>query len=177
MKTKLIAGLGNPGDEYEDTYHNVGAQAIKHMTDALQEAGEAVAWDSHKNLFRYAKTSRAIFIVPLLYMNEAGQAVKEALKKFNMEPKDLVVVHDESDLAVGDHKLSSDRGSAGHKGVQSIMDALGSQEFLRVRIGIRPKNEARRKKAEEFVLVKVKSGDQKILGEVFKKISAEVVGL
>lgn len=177
MKTKLIVGLGNPGEEYADTYHNVGTMAVEDMVKGREADGETIAWKTHQDLFRYAKTDHAMFVIPLTYMNDAGRAVKEALKKANAAPQELVVIHDESDLAVGDHKLSARRGAAGHKGVQSIMDALGSDDFTRIRIGIRDANEKKRRKAEEFVLAKIKGSDKKILEEVFQKITAELAGL
>ncbi len=175
MKTKLIVGLGNPGDEHAGTYHNVGMMAVEDMVKKLEADGETIAWETHKDLFRYAKTDRAMFVIPLTFMNDAGRAVKEALKKAGAMPEELVVIHDESDLPVGDYKYSTDRGSAGHKGVQSIMDMLGSREFLRIRIGIRDPKEKMRKKAEEFVLAKIKTRDKKTFEEVFQKISAELL--
>ncbi len=171
---RLIVGLGNPGAEYAGTYHNVGARAAEWMAHELGGAGETVVWNKHKNLFRYAETRKAAFVVPLTFMNNAGNAVKEALKKFRASPDDLAVLHDESDLAVGTYQLSAGRGSAGHKGVRSVMDALGTKDFLRARIGIRNPGERRRRKAEEFVLAAVKPKDKKTLQNVFEALLKEL---
>ncbi len=166
---KLIIGLGNPGGEYENTYHNVGLLALKKI------AGDA-PFKSHKGLFRYATAGEAVLIEPLVFMNESGRAAKEALKKFKTSPGDLIVIHDESDVMIGKYKLSSGRNSAGHRGVQSIMDALHSKEFLRARIGIRPAQEAKLKKASEFVLAAIKPKDKKALEAVFAEVAAKING-
>lgn len=157
---KVIVGLGNPGADYENTYHNAGALAVRTLADGL-------AWKTHKKLFSYAMGGGTAFVIPLVFMNEAGRAVKEAAKKFGARPEDLTVMHDESDLPVGAYKISFGRGAAGHKGVQSVMDALRSGSFERVRIGIRNPRERKRKKAEEFVLRTITARDRKALEEVF----------
>lgn len=157
---KLIVGLGNPGAVYENTYHNAGALAVRAV------AGDP-AWKTHKKLFSYAREGENVFVVPLVFMNDAGRAVKEAAKKFKAAPADIVIIHDESDLPVGTYKISVGRGAAGHKGVRSVMDELHSSAFTRVRIGIRDPAEKRRKKAEEFVLKAIAPRDRKKLEEVF----------
>jgi peptidyl-tRNA hydrolase, PTH1 family len=177
MGTKIIVGLGNPGKEYERTYHNAGAQALLTIAkEAAQESfsGEMLAFKKHKQYFVYAQAANLVFVLPLTFMNESGVAVKEALKKFGVDAPDLIVLHDESDLTVGTYKIAQGRGAAGHKGVQSIMDALESNDFTRVRIGIRPAREAHRKKAEEFVLAKIKPADEKELEKVFSIIAKEI---
>jgi peptidyl-tRNA hydrolase, PTH1 family len=162
----LIVGLGNPGDDLAHTYHNVGAEMVTALAPQT--------WKTYKKLFRYASAGNVAFVVPLTFMNGSGVAVKEAMKKFGARPADLIIVHDESDLALGSYKISSGQGAAGHKGVQSIIDAIHTKDFMRVRIGIRPASEVRRKKAEEFVLAKVKPGDVRILQKVFVEIEEEL---
>ena len=157
---KIVVGLGNPGKEYDGTYHNVGTLAVRTI------AGEG-GWKPYKKLFSYALRRNTAFVLPLIFMNESGRAVAEALKKFRAEPADLVVIHDESDLPLGACKISTGRGSAGHKGVQSVMDALGSKAFARVRIGIRNPRERTRRKAEGFVLAKITPRDLAALERIF----------
>jgi PTH1 family peptidyl-tRNA hydrolase len=111
---------------------------------------------------------------PLTFMNESGVAVKEAMKKFGAAAEDLLVIHDESDLTVGDFKVSTGKNAAGHRGIQSIIDHIGTNEFQRVRIGIRPAREVVRKKASEFVLKQIAKKDRERLEEVFKKIIEEL---
>jgi peptidyl-tRNA hydrolase, PTH1 family len=125
----------------------------------------------YKEFFEYIEGDRVIFVWPLTYMNESGRAVREALKKFGTQPADLIVIHDDSDLTIGNYKLSFARSSAGHKGVQSVIDTLTTNAFTRVRIGIRPVREARRQKAAEFALKKISAANRKILDAVFLRIN------
>ncbi len=172
----IIVGLGNPGAEFEATYHNVGKLALEMLI--REEAREGTAAHSlkvHKKLFAFAATKRAAFVAPLVFMNESGAAVREAMKKFKAKPETLVVIHDESDLPIGSYKTSLGRGAAGHKGVQSIIDALHTTDFTRIRIGIRPAHERTRSKASEFVLKKITPKDRAALNLVFQKIAEELL--
>src|ERR1700735_137318 len=115
---KIFIGLGNPGEEYANTYHNAGWLVLTEIVPT------DLPVTSYKKLFEYAESGDAVFVWPLTFMNESGKAVREALKKFKAKPEDLVVFQDDSDLTVGSYKISFARSSAGHKGVQSIIDAL-----------------------------------------------------
>lgn len=163
----MIVGLGNPGAEFKETYHNAGALALKAIATGT--------FEPHKKLFEYALGDGLVFVQPLIFMNESGRAVREAMKKFKAAPKDLVVLHDDSDLPLGAYQISWSKGAAGHKGVQSIMDALHTKSFTRVRIGIRRVKEVRRKKAEEFVLKKISRKDKKTLEATFQNIAGEML--
>ncbi len=169
-KRTIIVGLGNPGEEYATTYHNVGALALRTIAGAAE-------FKTHKALFLFATTGEAVFILPLTFMNESGVAVREAMKKLDAKPNDLIVIHDESDLSVGTYKISVGKNSAGHRGVQSIMDALHAKDFTRVRIGIRPANERRREKAGVFVLKNITAKDRKVFEKIFNEIAAQLPGL
>jgi peptidyl-tRNA hydrolase, PTH1 family len=158
MPKQILIGLGNPGEEYENTYHNVGAIALTAMRKALEP--DATPFEAYKKIFEYSTGTHHIFIRPLTFMNESGKAVREAIKHFKVKPKDLVVLHDESDLIVGDFKISFNRSAAGHKGVQSVIDAVGTPEFYRIRIGIRPAKEKHRQKAGEFALKQITPKDK-----------------
>lgn len=103
-------------------------------------------------------------------MNESGQFVKKALKKSGAKPEELLIVHDDSDITLGNYKLSLNRSAAGHHGVENIIKALGTKAFWRLRIGIRPLEEKIRQKSEKFVLKKISTLDKKILEETFKEI-------
>ncbi len=169
METRraVIVGLGNPGKEYEDTYHNVGALALRAC------AGER-AWKTYKKLFTAALTDRNTFVQPLTFMNESGRAVQEALKHFGAAPADLTVIHDDSDLPLGRYKISRNVRAAGHKGVQSIIDAIGTKDFARIRIGIRPPAERNRAKAGAFVLKTITKKDSATLRGIFDAIATEL---
>jgi len=148
----LIVGLGNPGKKYERTRHNVGYIFI----DELEK----------QNLggFSLSKTDT--------FMNESGKAVKKLISKskFLISNSNLIIVHDDIDLPLGEFKIQKGRGAAGHKGVQSIIDSLGTKDFWRVRIGICPK-EGKPKNVEKFVLQKFTKDEERILGGVISEIT------
>lgn len=175
MDQTLIIGLGNPDPTLTETYHNVGVIAVEWFAEnAPNDAGDAVgpiAFRRHGDLFAYAKVDGKIFVRPLVYMNESGRAVSEAMRVFNADAKHIAIVHDDSDITIGDYRVSDGGRAAGHKGIQSIIDHLHTEDFKRVRIGIREKNEVHRKKAGDFVLSPISHADQKIFEEVFAKIS------
>lgn len=164
---KLIIGLGNPGKKYENTYHNVGQLFIDYIK---------------KNAL--CPMPYALFKSDV-YMNESGRFVKKTLGKYGIKPEALLVIHDDSDIYLGDFKISCGRGAAGHHGVENVVNSLKTQDFCRVRIGIRPspaeapqsgaKAGRVRIKAGNFVLKKISSADQKTLKEIFQKISEDII--
>jgi PTH1 family peptidyl-tRNA hydrolase len=135
---KLIVGLGNPGIEYQFTPHNLGFLTIDRLAN---DGGVEV-----RNRNCRALTARALFeeqqvllAKPETYMNLSGMAVRELAEKYEADPaKDLIVIYDELDLPLGKIRVRQRGGSAGHNGMESIIGALGSQEFLRIRLGIGP---------------------------------------
>ncbi|MBI5079140.1 aminoacyl-tRNA hydrolase [Candidatus Wolfebacteria bacterium] len=154
IKPRLIIGLGNPGKEYETTYHNVGFLAIDFLNSDSKP-------QIHPNL-QILKSE--------VYMNQSGNFVKKILKKYKAKPEEILIVHDDSDIELGKYKISFGRGSAGHNGVQSIIDALKTKNFRRLRIGIG--KTLKTTKAGEFVLKKIGKHDLKILEAVFRSASA-----
>jgi peptidyl-tRNA hydrolase, PTH1 family len=174
MDQTLIIGLGNPDPLLEETYHNVGVLAVQWLAEHTPSDAGVVKFKSHKDLFSYAKVGNKIFIRPLVFMNDSGRAAKEALRTFDAKPTDIAIIHDDSDLIVGNVRFSTAGRAAGHKGIQSIIDHLHTEEFARVRIGIRAQDELHRKKAGDFVLSPISKKDKKIFEEVFEKISASL---
>ncbi len=170
MDHTLIIGLGNPDPVLEETYHNVGVLAVQWLAEYSAQNGTRPVFRPYKNLFAYVTIGAVTFIRPLVYMNESGRAVKEAMRVFKVHEKDIFIIHDDSDIAVGEFKRAVRGRSAGHRGIQSIIDHLKTQEFARVRIGIREKSELRRKKAGEFVLSPITTKDKKIFEGVFQKV-------
>ena len=155
VKPRLIIGLGNPGKEYEKTYHNAGFLFVDYLINSQLPITN----------YKLLKTD--------VYMNQSGNFVKKTLKKYKIKPEKILIVHDDSDIELGKYKISFGRGSAGHNGVQSIIDALKTKNFWRLRIGIRKvssiKYQVSRKKASELVLKKISEKDLKILSQEFKK--------
>lgn len=170
MERRIIVGLGNPGREYENTYHNVGALAVAWLAARFADSAATPDFRPYKNLFSYAVVGTRAFVIPLTFMNESGQAIREALRVLKAKTDDVVVIHDDSDIAVGEFKKALRGRSAGHRGVQSVIDHLKTEEFARIRIGIREKNEQHRRKAGEFVLAPISTKDEKALEGVFEEI-------
>ena len=135
---KLIVGLGNPGPEYELTPHNLGFLTIDRMAS---DRGVDV-----RNRLCRALTGRTqigeeqvLLAKPETFMNLSGLAVRELLAEYQLRPEtDLVVIYDELDLPLGTIRIRQRGSSAGHNGMESIIAALGTQEFLRIRLGIAP---------------------------------------
>ena len=151
----LIVGLGNPGKKYEKTRHNIGFLII----DAL------------KNSLDSARDKEIVLFKPETFMNQSGKAVKILTTKYKIQTTNLWIVHDDSDLPLGTIKISQDTSSAGHKGIQSIIDQLKTQNFTRIRIGIRPTIwPGPRKKAKEFVLKKFAKEEKEIVKKVIEKV-------
>jgi len=168
---RLIVGLGNPGQKYENTYHNAGFLFIDSMmsSEVGDERGESPKWKSLKS-FRYSRVGQMILTKPNTFMNESGDAVKKILKYFDVGPEEILVIHDDSDFKLGEYKFMLGRGSAGHKGVESIINSIGTKDFYRVRIGIRKMGG----KANGFVLGKIGKDDRLILDKVFEEISETI---
>ncbi|MBU4348487.1 aminoacyl-tRNA hydrolase [Patescibacteria group bacterium] len=155
MYFKAVLGLGNPGSKYKNTYHNVGHL----MTDFLVKNNILSA-----NI-NIAKNSGC--------MNESGSTAVKLLKKFKIKSEKLLIIHDDSDIAMGKYKISFDRNSAGHKGVEDIFDRIGTKKNWRLRIGIRPLNQ--RLRAKKFVLKKIKKEDIEIFKKVFEEASFKII--
>lgn len=132
---KIIAGLGNPGDQYRMTRHNMGFLVL----DALAEdAGIAVQKKKFEALLGDGRmgAERVLLVKPQTFMNLSGQSVRQVIDFYQKTSEDLIVVHDDLDLPFGTVRVKVGGGDGGHKGVRSLMDHLGGGAFTRVRIGI-----------------------------------------
>ncbi|MFH1036819.1 MAG: aminoacyl-tRNA hydrolase [Patescibacteria group bacterium] len=171
----LIAGLGNPDKKYANTRHNVGFRAIDEFRGKNAFPGFKL---NKKFIAEISESSfsgkKVILVKPQTFMNESGKAVRKSIENWKLEIGNLVVIHDDIDLPIGKIKIVKSRGSAGHKGVESIVRYLKNNDFVRIRIGIQPKT-GKPKKPESFVLQKFSKDEEKILKEVFEKTS-EAIG-
>ncbi len=165
----IIVGLGNPGAKYAKTRHNVGWLFLDWL------AGDAVQWKDHLRLqARIATVSRGevelLLVKPQAFMNKSGLTVAALHKKY---PKDfleqLVIVHDDKDLPYGTVKTERGRGAAGHNGVKSIIEQLGSKDFTRVRIGVANEQLAKQP-TDRFVLSSFTAEEMQGLEEVFEGV-------
>lgn len=150
----LLVGLGNPGSEYTHTFHNAGIQAITNIAESEFSL-------SSKKTFSYAKYHGIVLIRPEVFMNNSGNAVRDAIAYFKTSASHCIIIHDDADLLLGTTKLQFGRGSAGHNGIRSIIKEIGTNEFWRFRIGIRRADEPTRRKAESFVLSHITKEDEK----------------
>jgi peptidyl-tRNA hydrolase, PTH1 family len=133
---RIIVGLGNPGPKYQKTRHNAGFMALDIIA---KQAGEK--WtDSTRFQAQQCRLGADLLIKPQTFMNESGRSVRAAADYYKLTNEDmaetLIVFHDDLDIAMGSYKVSVDSRSAGHNGVQSIIDHLGTKNFTRVRLGI-----------------------------------------
>ncbi len=145
----LIVGLGNPGLEYRDTRHNAGFMVIERWASELGVVLKEDKW-ARWGIVQFDDNKKVILQCPLTFMNLSGEAVRIYKEYYRIPYENLMVIHDDLDLQVGRLKIARDGGSGGHKGVLSIIEALGSKDFPRLRIGIgRPKYG---ESIEEYVL-------------------------
>ena len=141
---RLIIGLGNPGPPYFNTRHNFGFLALNYLRNSLPGFSDWQSNDQFKTLVSEGQintstgTEKILLAKPQTFMNNSGQAVKLLVDFYKIDPADILVLHDDLDLALGQIRVSQDSGAAGHKGVASIIQAMSTQDFARIRLGIKP---------------------------------------
>jgi len=174
-----IVGLGNPGEKYTDTRHNVG----RILVEKLQEAGGFSDWSKSKHANAFCSHGSVVgdaveLILPETYMNKSGETIRYIVDKHQAKPEDFIVMHDEIDLPFGEIKISVGRGDGGNNGLKSIINHLGSKNFVRVRVGIAPtsfwtgkvKRPAGGGPLERFVLKPFSSKEQNQLPDIFNRV-------
>ena len=168
---KLIVGLGNPGKKYENTRHNTGFAVIDRTLAKLN-----VELDKNKFNADYTMINRngeKIYILkPLTYMNLSGEAVVPFMKYFNIEPEDLVVVHDDLDLPVGKIRLRQSGSCGGQNGMRNIIDLLGDSNIKRIRVGI---GKDPLIPVVDYVLGKTKKEDLEVYNQALDKASDALI--
>ena len=130
---KLVVGLGNPGEKYAKNRHNVGFMVIDEI---LKQYVAGPQFNKKFDAIVYSLDKNRLLVKPQTFMNASGRSVNRIVNFYKVKPQGLLVVHDDVDLEFGDIKHQFGRGAAGHKGVESVIEALGSDQFNRVRIGI-----------------------------------------
>ena len=171
MSIRLIVGLGNPGPEYEQTRHNAGFWLVDNLANNLP--GCRLQRESRFNALM-AKTSIAgqevWLLEPQTFMNRSGQAVGGLARFFKIAPDEVLVVHDELDLAPGVAKLKKGGSSGGHNGLKDITAALGTQDYWRLRLGIgHPRNANSQQAVADFVLHRARRDEQVLIEEAVEK--------
>lgn len=164
---KLIVGLGNPGEKYENTRHNLGFLVLEHLLKKTQSVTNG-NWNENKKLksqvfiidweSKLGVGEKVIFAKPQTYMNNSGMAVKLLSDFYKIDPSDIWIVHDELDLPLGSMKIRFAGSGAGHHGIESIINALGTEKFYRFRLGI-----GQSKHHDEMVKHNVRSAEDFVL--------------
>ena len=177
---KLIAGSGNPGRVYVNNRHNIGFMCVSHFART-----QGIRFDKKQSQARIGTGevagSKVVVAKPQTYMNLIGESVSRLLKKFDINLNDLLVIHDDLDLPLGKIRISQGGGSGGHKGIDSIISYMESQEFPRIRVGIGrpaiPESSAREKEVEiiEHVLSDFTHDEKKAIARVVSKVGEAIL--
>ena len=168
---KIITGLGNPGEQYQKNRHNIGFMAL----DKIQEVNNLEDFKLEKKFkAKIAKgeigEEKVMLVKPQTFMNNSGEPLEYVFQFYKLNLEDVIVIHDEIDLPLGKLKVSRGKSSAGHNGIKSIMQHLGSGDFTRIRLGISPNKKLPSSKTVKYVLQNFslfqKKDLKKVLGEV-----------
>lgn len=169
----FIAGLGNPGEKYKNSRHNTGRIILELYAKNLKLS--SFEFDKKTNSLISEIKKKAVLILPETFMNNSGTAVKKIVAS-KIKAKNLVVIHDDLDLPLGKFKISFNRGSAGHKGIESIIKNIKTNEFTRVRVGVSPSASSGKikkpetKKTVDFIISDFKKDELSELKKLSKKI-------
>ncbi len=153
---KLVVGLGNIGEKYKNTRHNVGFMVIDELEKYKEELG------------------KVMLVKPTTFMNESGRAVSKVKNFYKIDLDDLYVVHDDLDLELGEYKIQKGVGPKVHNGVASVEEWLGSKEFWRVRVGVDNRKGSRVVSGEDYVLGKFNKVEIEVLDKVLKEVTKEL---
>ncbi len=169
---KLVVGLGNPGPRFANTRHNVGALAAEKLAARL---GATKQTDKQTQATIY-ETQNLQLVIPLRFMNEAGLSVAAVLKKLNLKPENILVLHDDLDLLPGEMKMKESGSASGHNGVRSIIACLKTDKFPRLRLGIgrpfpnKPTTPEEEAIVSQFVLEPFKLEERQKIEPLFEQI-------
>lgn len=175
---KLIVGLGNPGEQYKFTRHNAGFLAVDYILN--NGDGFITAKPSHdfkSEIFTWVDgNKKTIFMKPQTYMNDSGQALKVIVNFYKMDLAiDLLVIHDDVDLPFGTFRTTDSSSAAGHNGVKSIIENIGTRDFHRIRIGVETRRSRGDLPTDAYVLQKFTDEELASLDtDVFPKVKAEI---
>jgi len=190
---QIIIGLGNPGEKYINTRHNVGFMFLDTIKKDFsfpefefnKKFNAAISVSSNSLLLysgeaclsgrqggRRPDEGKIILLKPQTFMNNSGQSVQAILDFYKLTPENILVVHDDLDIELGKYKLVEDSRAAGHNGVQNIIDQLATQKFKRIRIGIKPAEPPH--DTADFVMKDFSKEEKEIVGKVFWEVAKEI---
>lgn len=167
----LIVGLGNPGDKYKETRHNVGFQVVERLAEEMGVSFAESKWPAL--LVKGSLAGQATVLVkPQTFMNLSGEAVAPIASYYKIEPENIVVIHDDLDLDCGRIKLCANRGAGGHNGIKSIIQRLGCRTFNRIKIGIGRPGEIM--PVERYVLAHFAGAEAPLISEAIGRATEAV---
>lgn len=176
---KIIIGLGNPGKKYEDTRHNAGFAFL----DFLKQSWDFPEFElnkkfnaeiSKKNCELPTVNCELLLVKPQTFMNLSGESVQAILDFYKFSPADIIVIQDDLDIEIGKYKIATDSSSAGHNGVESIIEKIGTQKFTRLRIGVGNADLRSKIDPTDFVLQKFSDEEKKIIEKISPEMEAEI---
>lgn len=166
----IIIGLGNPGEKFKDTRHNIGFEVLNKIKEENDFPDFAFSKKFNSQVSKgILNQEKTILAKPQTFMNSSGKSVK-ALTQYYKKAK-LIIVHDDIDILLGKVKFSKDSGSAGHKGVESVINNLGTKDFMRLRIGIVPLK-GKPLETEKFVLQKFTQKERLVIKNTILNINS-----
>lgn len=183
--TKLIIGIGNPDEEYQNTRHNVGFMFLDYLAKKIDanDFAEDKKMNALVSKSKIEKTS-VVLIKPLCYVNKSGEVASKLAKFYKIKPADIIVIQDDLDIEFGSFKNSFEKNSGGHKGIESIIKSLKTNKFYRLRIGtaVRALQKAREQSEKkrdafvmDFVLAKFSPKDQDVIKKMFPDIHKRLI--
>ena len=194
---RLIIGLGNPGPPYFNTRHNFGFLAINYLQDSLpgfsgwESSEKFKALISEGQIDSSAGAEKILLAKPQTFMNNSGEAIKLLSDFYKIDPADIIILHDDLDLTLGNIRVSQNASAGGHKGVASIIEKLGTKNFARLRLGIKPEKQSFLSKflspltqrgvggfktrAEKFVLQKFSEEERTLVQQTTQKTKEAVL--
>lgn len=171
MESKcLVVGLGNPGRKYVKTRHNVGFMVLEEIAERHK-----IVLTENRGGYRIGRGSiggcKVFLAEPLLYMNMSGPVVRNLCRKYSVEAANLVVIHDDLDMETGRLRIRKTGSSGGHKGIESIIQSIGSRDFVRIKIGIGREHGV---SAEEYVLAKFAKPEMVLMKDAIERAADAV---
>ncbi len=164
----LIVGLGNPGEKYENTRHNIGFKAVDQIASDFQFQSKFNAKISKKSI----NDKKIIVAKPCSFMNLSGQPISKIINFYKIPFHEIIVIHDDIDIPLGKIKIVKNKGDGGHKGIKSIIQKIGNKSFIRIRIGVCP--EKKPKNPEVFVLEKFKEEEESTVNSTLKETTKAI---
>ncbi len=165
----LFAGLGNPGEKYKNTRHNIGFEAISKIASNFQFPSSNFNSKFNAQISRGSiNNQESIIAKPLSFMNLSGIPISKIVRFYKIPFENVIVIHDDIDIPLGKIRITKNKGSGGHKGVMSIIQKIGNKNFIRIRVGVCPNKKP--ENPEVFVLQKFKKEEENTVSKTLKEI-------